>query len=176
MKKWLYLMMLVPAFLMAEPTIEYFIGEMKCRMCEEEVSEHFGFVFLKRTLLPEESCFIDHCLITSRDGETFELTQTSNLRGDLHEIILSDDKGMISGKGELTGFPWHWTELQEKMRLNIESPVDVEVKNTISEGKMHSIARVFTLESDGTREYFGKFSTDLYHVDAEKIEQFFTAK
>lgn len=173
MKKWCLLILLFPVILMAETTVEYFMGEMRCQMCEEEVSEHFGFLFLKRTFIPDESCFIDRCLITSRDGETLEIEQTSNLRGDLHEIVLSDSEGMISGHGELVGFPWHWTQLQERLRLAIESPVEVDVKNTMEGETMFSMARVFTLESDGSREFFGTFSTELYRVDAKRVESFF---
>jgi hypothetical protein len=174
MKKWsIFLFFFLPAFAFANPLVEYYIGEMKAQMCEEETSEHYGFLFLKRTFFPYENRFVDHCLISSRDGETLELEQTSDLKGDLHEIILSDEQGLISGKGELIGFPWEWTHLQEKLQLNIESPVEVEVNNTIEKDTMFSMASVFTLESDGTRVYFGTFSAKLYRVDIEMIEKFF---
>ena len=169
----LFLLFLVPAF--AAPQVDYYLGELKSQMSKEETAEHFGFLFLKRTFLPEESRFVDHCLISSHKGETLELKQSSELRGDLHEIVLSDEQGLISGKGELFGFPWHWTHLQEKMHLNIESPIEVEVSNRIDGDTMFSMATVFTLESDGYREYFGTFSVKLYRVDIQVIENFFQA-
>ena len=174
MKKWcLLLFFFLPAFACENPLVEYYLGEMKAQMCEEETSQHYGFLFLKRTFLPDENRFVDHCLITSHDGETLELEQTSDLIGDLHEIVLSDQQGLISGEGELIGFPWEWTHHQEKLHLNIETPVEVEVNNTIEKDTMFSRASVFTLESDGTRVYFGTFSAKLYRVDIKVIERFF---
>jgi len=174
MKKWcLLLLFILPAFAFEKPLVEYYLGEMKAQMREEEISQHYGFLFLKRTFLPDENRFVDHCLITSHDGETLELEQTSDLKGDLHEIVLSDQQGLISGEGELIGFPWEWTHHHEKLHLNIETPVEVEVNNTIEKDTMFSRASVFTLESDGTRVYFGTFSAKLYRVDIKVIESFF---
>ncbi|WP_316356413.1 hypothetical protein [Candidatus Neptunichlamydia sp. REUL1] len=47
------------------------------------------------------------------------------------------------------------------------------MNNTIEGDTMFSMASVFTLESDGTRVYFGTFSAKLYRVDIEVIEKFF---
>ncbi|MCB1107435.1 MAG: hypothetical protein KDK76_04990 [Chlamydiia bacterium] len=177
MRKWcLVAFLFVPVFLMGGPLAEFYIGEMKSQMFEEETPEHFGFVFLKRTFAVEKNLFVDHCLISTRDGETLEFLQQSELTEDLHKIILSEPQGLVSGTGELIGFPWHWTSLQEKMKLNIESPVEVDINNIMEGETMFSIASVFTLEGDGTREYFGKFITKLYQIDIKTIEKFFTEK
>jgi len=169
----IFLLLMFPICIFASGSKEFFIGELKSQVGLEEASDHFGFLFLKRELIPEEERIIDRFLLTTKDGEVLELGQNSSLRKDLHETILSDEQGIISGSGELVGFPWHWTALKEKLFLDIDGLVEVDVENQFEKNTMHSKAVVFTLESDGSRLYFGTFYARLYKIDVHLMEKFF---
>ncbi|MCB1080388.1 MAG: hypothetical protein KDK69_01075 [Chlamydiia bacterium] len=175
MKKILFtLLFIFPFYLMSEEgTTHYYIGEMKYTMPEDQEPEHYGLFFLKRTLLPEENRFIDKCFISALDGDTLELLQVSDLKGDLHEIVLSSPTGLITGSGELIGFPWEWTSLHEHMEIKSDSSVHIDVQNTWEDNYILSVASVYTLDDLGGREFFATFSATLFRVDKVVIEHFF---
>lgn len=171
MKKWILILLFFPCILFANT--EFYIGEMKSQSPDEEESEHYGFFFLKRTFLPDENRFIDSCFLNARDGEVLELQQISDLKGDLHEIIFKNPTGLITGTGELVGFPWEWTNLKERMVVHSESPIEIDVQNNLDGETIVSIAFVYTIEDDGSREFFGTFSACLFKIDQRMIEHFF---
>lgn len=172
MKKWLFSLLLLPCFIFGESYSEFYIGEMKSQSPEEEEAEHYGFFFLKRTFLPEENRFIDACFLKARDGEVLEMQQESNLNGDLHEITFRSSEGLITGKGELVGFPWQWTNLRERMVVHLESPIEIDVSNDLDGETIVSIASVYIVEDDGSKEFFGTFSARLFKIDKALIEGF----
>ena len=174
MKKWqLFLFLILPICMFATSPKEFFIGELKSQVGVDENSGHYGFLFLKRELIPDEERIIERFLLTTKDGEVLEVAQHSELTQGLHETILSDELGVVSGTGELEGFPWHWTALKEKLFLDIDAKVEIDVENKIERNTMHSKAVVFTLESDGSRIYFGTFYARLYKIDVHLMEKFF---
>lgn len=172
MKKWLFSLLLLPCFLFGESYSEFYIGEMKVQSPDEEEAEHYGFFFLKRTFLPEENRFIDSCYLKARDGEVLEMQQESKLTGDLHEITFKSKEGLITGTGELVGFPWQWTNLKERMVVHSESPIEIDVSNDLDGETIISIASVYTIEDDGSKEFFGTFSARLFKFDKALIEGF----
>lgn len=102
-----------------------------------------------------------------------ELQQISDLKGDLHEIVFKNPTGLITGTGELVGFPWEWTGLKERMVVHSESPIEIDVQNTLDGEMIISIASVYTIEEDGSKEFFGTFSARLFKIDRKVIEHFF---
>lgn len=166
-----------PVLLMGiQPTTHFYIGEMKYNMPEDQEPEHYGLFFLKRTLLPDENRFIDKCFLSALDGDTLELQQISDLNGNLNEIIVSSPTGLITGSGELIGFPWHWTSLREHMEIESDSSVHIEVQNTWEENSILSVASVYTVDEDGKQEFFATFSATLYLVDKFVVEHFFESE
>ena len=172
MKKWLFSLLLLPCFLFGGSYSEFYIGEMKSQAPDEEEAEHYGFFFLKRTFIPEENRFVDSCFLKARDGEVLEMEQKSDLKGDLHEIIFKGSEGLITGTGELVGFPWKWTGLKEKMIVHSESPIEIDVSNELDGETIISIASVYIIEDDGSKEFFGTFSARLFKVDKALVQGF----
>jgi|JI10StandDraft_1071094.scaffolds.fasta_scaffold02452_10 hypothetical protein len=172
MKKWLFSLLLVPYFLFGESSSAFYMGEMKSQFPDEEEGEHYGFFLLKRTFYPEENRFVDACYLKARDGEILEMEQESKLTGDLHEITFQSEEGMITGTGELIGFPWEWTHLKERMVIHSGSPIEVDVSNDIDGEIIISTASVYTVEEDGSREFFGTFRARLFKFDQAPIQKF----
>lgn len=172
MKKWILILLFLPCILLANT--EFYIGEMKSQSPDEEEAEHYGFFFLKRTFLPDQNRFIDSCFLNAKDGEVLELKQISDLSGDLHEIVFKNPSGLITGTGELVGFPWEWTSLKERMVVHSESPIEIDVQNKLEGDSIISIASVYTIEEDGSKEFFGTFSARLFKIDRKVIEHFFS--
>lgn len=172
MKKWLFSLLLLPCLLFGESYSEFYIGEMKSQSPDEEEAEHYGFFFLKRTFLPDENCFIDSCYLKARDGEVLEMQQESKLTGDLHEITFNSNEGLITGTGELVGFPWQWTSLKERMVVHSESPIEIDISNELDGETIISIASVYTIEDDGSKEFFGTFSARLFKFDKALVQGF----
>ncbi len=173
MKKWIFILLFFPCYLMATEVSQFYIGEMKTQSPDKEEAEHYGFFFLKRTFLPDENRFIDSCFLNASDGEVLELQQISDLKGDLHEIVFTSSGGLITGTGELIGFPWEWTNLKERMVIHSDSPIEIDVSNDLDGDTIHSVASVYTIEEDGSREFFGIFSARLFRIDRNVIETFF---
>ncbi|MCB1072770.1 MAG: hypothetical protein KDK96_06670 [Chlamydiia bacterium] len=172
MKKWILILLFLPCILLANT--EFYIGEMKSQSPDEEEAEHYGFFFLKRTFLPDQNRFIDSCFLNAKDGEVLELKQISDLSGDLHEIVFKNPSGLITGTGELVGFPWEWTSLKERMVVHSESPIEIDVQNRLEGDSIISIASVYTIEEDGSKEFFGTFSARLFKIDRKVFEHFFS--
>lgn len=172
MKKWLFSSLLLPCFIFGESYSEFYIGEMKSQSPDKEEAEHYGFFFLKRTFIPEDNCFIDACYLKARDGEVLEMQQESILNRDLHEITFRSSEGLITGKGELVGFPWEWTNLRERMVVHSESPIEIDVSNDLDGETIVSIASVYIVEDDGSKDFFGTFRAHLFKFDKTLIEEF----
>ncbi len=173
MKKWILILSFLPCVLFANP--EFYIGEMKSQSPDEEETEHYGVFFLKRTFLPEQNRFIDSCILYAKDGEVLELQQISDLSVDLHEIVFKNPTGLITGTGELVGFPWEWTSLKERMVVHSESPIEIDVQNKLDGNTIISIASVYTIEDDGSKEFFGTFSACLFKIDRNVVQHFFSS-
>lgn len=174
MKKFLLIILLFPFLIWGnEKATHYYIGEMKCCLPEDQEPQHYGLFFLKRTLLPQENRFVDTCFLSGMNDEIFNLEQISDLQGDLNETVISSPSGLITGSGELIGFPWEWTSLHQHMELISDSSVHIDVQNTWEEESILSIASVYTIEDDGKKEFFATFSAKLYEVNKVVMENFF---
>ena len=156
-----------------EVSVHYYIGEMNCIQPNEEHHRHYGLFFLKRTLIPDENRFIDSCFLKSPEDGYLELEQISVLEGDFNQTIVTSPDGLITGSGELVGFPWEWTNLKEHMQLSDDNPVSVEVENRIHEDYILSIANVYFAEHVGEKELLATFTAKLYKVDKKTLERFF---
>ena len=173
MKKWAFVLCFLPFVLFGEIFSEFYLGELKSQSPESEKSEHYGFLFLRRTLFPEENRFTDAYMIIARDGEVIKSEQNSELTGDLHEIDFRSTEGLVTGHGELVGTPWQWTSLKEKMMINTDGPVEIDVSNKKEGNTIVSIAMVYMVGDDGSKDLFGMFTARLHRLEEANVRGFF---